>query len=75
MSGEPAIAGCIGVAVRSSRRSDVYPGRCGRDALLFVDHRCVNIFIHVLNFPYFNSEIFPMYGSIFERVTLHDLSS
>ena len=39
-------------------------------ARLFVDHRCVNVFIRVLNFRgwsqprnYFNSEIFPTYGT------------
>ena len=37
------------VAVRSSRQSDVYFGRCGR-VLLFVDHHCVNVFIRVSNF-------------------------
>ena len=32
--GEPAIAGRNAVAVRSSRRSDVYLGRCGRVSTL-----------------------------------------
>ena len=44
VSGEPIIAGCNAVAVRSSRRSDIYLGRCGRArAKLFVDLRRVNV--------------------------------
>ena len=69
---EPTIAGCNAVAFRSSRRLDIYLGRCGRSrTLIFVDHCCVNVFIHVLNFRgwsqprnYFNSEIFPIYGML-----------
>ena len=49
VSGEPAIAGCNAVAVRSSRRSDVHIGRCGRArARLFVDHCYVKVSIRVL---------------------------
>ena len=67
------MAGCNTVAVRSSCRSDVYFGRCGRArAQLLVDYPCVNAFIHVLNFcsqsqprNYFNSEIFPIYGTLY----------
>ena len=45
------MACCNAVAVRSSRRSDVYFRRCGRArARLFIDHHCVNVFIRVLNF-------------------------
>ena len=45
------MAGCNTVAVRSSCRSDVYFGRCGRAcAQLLVDYPCVNAFIRVLNF-------------------------
>ena len=48
---EPGIAGCNAVAVRSICRLDIYFWRCGRvHASLFVDHRHVNVFIHVLNF-------------------------
>ena len=40
VSGEPTITGCNAVAVRSSRRSDVYLGRCGRARVhSFVDHK------------------------------------
>ena len=62
---EPGIAGCNTVAVRSSRWSDVYLGRC---VCLFVDHRCVNVFICNLIFVVllnreiiFNSGIFQIY--------------
>ena len=45
------MAGCNAVAVRSSCPSDVHFGRCGRARTrLFVDHRCVDVFIRVLNF-------------------------
>ena len=47
VSGEPTIAGCNAVAVRSSRPSDIYlAGRCRRArASLFVDHHRENLFI------------------------------
>ena len=44
-------------------------------ACLFVDHRCINVFIHVLNFcglsqpqKYINSEIFPIYVIIIWKI-------
>ena len=66
---EPGIAGCNAVAVRSSRQSGIYFGKCGRvHGSLFVDYRHVNVFICVLNFRgwsqprnYFNSKILPTY--------------
>ena len=48
------MADCNAVAVRSSflviNRTFTLGGVDGR-ARLFIDHRCVNVFIHVLNFP------------------------
>ena len=47
------------------------PGGVDVCACLFVDHCCINVFIRVFNFRgwsqprnYFNSEIFPIYGSL-----------
>ena len=46
---EAGVADCNAVAVRSSRRSGIYLRRfgcvCGN---LFVDHRCINVFIRML---------------------------
>ena len=61
VSGERGIPGCSG-------RSDIYLGECRlARASLFTDHRRI---IRVLNFRgwsrpqnYFNSEIFPIYGT------------
>ena len=65
--GRVGIAGCNAVAVRSSCRSDIYLGRCGRACTLIrwsLLHKCL------LNFRgwsqprnCFNSEIFPIYGT------------
>ena len=52
------------VAVRSSRRPNIYLGRCGRVCTsLVVDHHRVNIFIRVSQLQnYLNSEIFRIYS-------------
>ena len=60
VSGEPG----------NSFRLDIYPGECvDLHANLFTDHRCIILFL-ALNFHgwsqpqnYFNSGIFPIYGS------------
>ena len=62
VSGEPGIAGC-------SRRSDIHLGECGvARASLFTDHHCVILFSRDSRGwsrprNYFNSEIFPIYGT------------
>ena len=46
--GEPAIAGCNAVAVRSSRQSDVYLGRYGRvSTLICCLLSCNGFYLHV----------------------------
>ena len=64
------MAGCNAVAVRSSRRSDVYLWRCGRECACMLIHRSllrkcfysrITFSWLVSNYP--NSEIFPIYGS------------